>query len=59
MTQTGVLELAEARAAYLELGLGTVGVAHPRGERDHQLSLLDCGQEVELLQQRPLAGLRW
>lgn len=58
VTQTGVLELAEAGAAYLELGLGTVGAAHPRGEHDDQLSLFDCGQEVELPQQRPLAGLR-
>lgn len=56
VTQTGVLELAEAGAAYLELGLGTVGAAHPRGEHDHQLSLLDCGQEVELPQQRPSPG---
>lgn len=58
VTPTGVLEVAEARAAYEELGLGLEGNAHPLPERDHQPSLLDPGQELELVQQRPLAGLR-
>lgn len=59
VTPTGVLELADARAAYHELHLASVatGAAPPRGS-DHQLSLLDPGQEAELARQRPLEGLR-
>lgn len=57
VTATGVLEVAEARAAYQELGLATLD-SHPLPERHHQPSLLDAGQELELVQQRALAGLR-
>ena len=57
VTATGVLEVAEARAAYQELGLATLD-SHVLPERHHQPSLLDANQEQELVQQRPLVGLR-
>lgn len=59
VTPNGVLELADARAAFHELHLASVaaGTPPPRGS-DHQLSLLDPGQEIELALLQPLDGLR-